>query len=169
MPLLPPLKSFKRTRYLFPIAGLFIVMCHSILSLLYINHSLIAKFGKRITAITDKDGEMMTEYENFISASLLFYPIIFLVLVIAYFLVPKAKKEMKTGILLALLTIFLLFGYLGFFANSVITYILPMLLLLGIFAAHKGGHEEPKRVFILLFLILIFAFAASKLSEFILT
>src|SRR5665213_395669 len=152
------LHSFFKPRYRFMFAGLITVILHGIITSLYLSHFLHEKYGVSLIKIAPDNMDMWYDCDKITSISLLFYPIIVLLSLFTFFLLNKQRKELRTGILLYLLTTILVFGYIFSFSESVISVIAPVLMLIGAISSHRGGHEEAKRVFILLFLILLFAY-----------
>jgi hypothetical protein len=159
-----PLNSFLKPRYHFMFAGLLSVILHGLITSLYLSHYYLQKYGTSILKISPNDWKMWEDCDRITSLSLLFYPIITFISIIIFFIINKQKKELRTGILLYILTLILVFGYIFYFSQSVVVYIMPALMIIGAISSYKGGYHEATRIFILLFLILIVAYGADKLS-----
>ena len=164
MPLLLPINSFLKLRYRFMFAALISVIIHGILSALYLKHYLLEKYGVSVIKISPDDFSMWNDCDRITNLSFLFYPAITLLTLIIFFLINKQRKEIRTGLLLYLLSLILVFGYLFYFSQSVVVYILPALMIIGAYSSHRGGFREASKVFILLFIILLLAYVADKLS-----
>jgi len=159
-----PINSFFKPRYLSMFLGLFTIILHGIITSFYLSHFFQARYGVELIKISQNDMNMWNDCDRITSLSLLFYPIISLSIIITCFLINKQKKELKSALLLYLLTLILVFGYLFYFNQSVVIYILPALMLIGAFSSYRGEYYEATRIFVLLFIILLLSYGADKLS-----
>jgi hypothetical protein len=163
MPFFPPLKSFYKKRYLYLAAGLFTCLIHSFGTSIFLKYYLISKYGKDYMSPNDNYNDIAKDLEKVQWFSLLFYPIIFVIIPVIYFLIPKKRKETRISLLIYLLTVFLVFIYSWFFFTSVLFYILPLLMIIGFLASFRGGLQEAQRIFVLLFIALVISYGANEL------
>jgi hypothetical protein len=165
MPFFPPLKSFYKKRYLYLFAGLFTTLINSLFTTLILKYFLIHKYGNDFDmALKNNYNGVSGVFDTLQWFSLLFYPVLFVIGFVIYFLIPKAKKETRVSILIYLLTVFLIFIYTWLFLNSVLFYILPLLMIIGFLASYRGGLQEAQRIFFLLFIALATSYGANVLA-----
>jgi hypothetical protein len=144
--------------------ALLTVILHGIITSFYLRHYFLEKYGVPIIKISPDNMNMWNDSDTITSLSLLFYPVITVVLLVIFFLINKQRKELRAGLLLYILTVFLVFFYIFSFSESVMVVIAPVLMIIGALSAYRGGYHEAKRAFILMFIILILAYGADKLS-----
>ena len=167
MPFFPPLKSFYKKRYLYLFAGLFTNLIHSLFTSLFIKYYLTSKYGKDYLSSKNSYNDISEDIGSIQWFSLLFYPLLFVIVSVIYFLIPKARKESRACILIYLLTTCLVFVYTWFFLVSVMLYILPTLMIIGFLASYRGWLQEAQRIFLLLFFALLIAYGTNELVLFI--
>lgn len=159
-----PLNPFLKVRYRFMFAGLLTVIIHGIITSFYLSHYFLQKYGVGHMKISPNDMNMWNDCEKIMSESLLFYPIITVLVIVAFFFINKQKKELRVGLLLYLISTILVFIYLSYFSQTVVLYILPVLMIIGAISSYRGEYHEASRIFVLLFVILLLGYGADKLS-----
>jgi hypothetical protein len=163
MPFFPPLKSFYKKRYLYLAAGLFTYLFQSLGTSILLKYFLIFKFGKDYLSPNDNYNDISGLMEKVEWFSMLYYPVIFFLGLVIYFLLPKAKKETRNSLLIYLLTVFVIYIYSCFFFTSVMVFILPLLMIIGFYSSFRGGYPEAQRIFALLFLALVISYSTNFL------
>src|ERR1035437_2695706 len=135
-----PLNPFLKVRYRFMFAGLLTVIIHGIITSFYLSHYFLQKYGVGHMKISPNDMNMWNDCEKIMSESLLFYPIITVLVIVAFFFINKQKKELRVGLLLYLISTILVFIYLSYFSQTVVLYILPVLMIIGAISSYRGEY-----------------------------